>query len=294
MPDELQPVAGTGSAAVSTPSSDWRPYLNDELRADPVVSSWAEKTDYKDIPAVLKGFAHAQKRMGSAINLPGQGAKPEEVTALRQKLYEAGVFTAPPKTAGEYNLVAPNEYTGPKMNQETAQQFATMMHKHGISQAAVNDLLPLYLESLGGQQQITKADQESGMNELRKQFGEQFDTRFEMASRMLPGIFTDPKEMALYEQLGLGNDARFLGPLMRLSALAAQDSSFIDSLPVSGGQITGESATDEYAKILNDPKHPQYEGFRRNDPKAIAYVDALYRRAYGNKQVQLDAGGVSV
>lgn len=88
-------------------ASDWRGHLTDDLKADPVVSGWAEKASEKDIPSIIKGYAHAQKRMGSAINLPGKDAKPEELTALRSKLYESGVFAAPPVKPEEYGLADP-------------------------------------------------------------------------------------------------------------------------------------------------------------------------------------------
>jgi hypothetical protein len=279
----------------SATSSDWRPFITDELKADPVVAGWAEKASEKDIPSLLKTHAHLNKRMGSAINLPGADAKPEDVAALRERLYQAGVFAAPPKTPAEYGLAPPEALPkGVNWSPELAEKFATVLHKHGVPKAAVADLLPVYLEGIAGASQLVQADRESGMAKLRQDFGDQFDMRFEAAARMLPGIFTNPEEMALYDQLGLSNDARFLGPLMRLSALAMQDSSFLDSLPVSAGQITGDAATEEYARILNDKTHPMYEAFRRRDPKAEAYVDALYRKAHGNQRVQLDAGGMSV
>ena len=277
--------------AASSTTAEWRPFLTEELKADPVVSGWAEKASEKDIPALIKSYAHVQKRMGSAINLPGKDAKPEEVQALRQKLYEAGVFTAPPAQPDEYGLTKPDALPeGVQWNEALAGKFAAALHKHGVPKAAVADLLPLYLDAVGGSAGAIQSDRESGLTVLKQEFGEQFDERMELATRMAGGIFKSEEELALFNRLGLANDPRFLGPMLRLSALAAQDSSFIESLPVQGGQITGESATAEYAKVLNDTSHPHYEGFRRGDKAALAYVDDLYRRAYGTQKVSLDQG----
>ncbi|MCI0426919.1 MAG: hypothetical protein L0Z46_02740 [Nitrospiraceae bacterium] len=59
-------------------------------------------------------------------------------------------------------------------------------------------------------------------------------------------------------------------------------------LPPETGSVLTESAPsqaglqarEEYAKMLSDPKHPHYEGLRRRDPKAEAYANGLYDKAY--------------
>ena len=232
--------------------------------------------------------------MGSAINLPGKDAKPEEVSALRAKLYESGVFTAPPATPEDYGLSKPEALpAGVNWNPELSGKFAAALHKHGVPKAALADLLPLYQEAVSGAAGSLKTDHDSGMTQLKRDFGEKFDESMELAGRMVKGIFKTEEEQALYDRLGLGNDPRFLGPLLRLAPLMAQDSSFIDSLPVQGGASTGDEVRAEVSKIMSDPTHPMYEGYRRRDPKVERHIDNLYKQAYGNKPVNL-AEGVSL
>ena len=274
------------SPVVSSPSSDWRTYLNDELKADPIVSSWAEKASEKDIPALIKSYANASKRMGSAINLPGKDAKPEDVQALRAKLYEAGVFQAPPADPKEYGLVKPADLPeGLQWSDELSGKFATALHKHGVPKAALADLLPLYMEAIGGTTAALKVDRETALAALKSKYGEKYDERVEMVKRMMGGILQTPDELAFMEQTGLADHPKFLSVLLRLAPLAMQDSSFIDSLPRQGGEISGEKAKEEYAKIISDPTHPMYEGYRRRDPKVESYITELYRSAYGNGKV---------
>ena len=59
--------------------------------------------------------------------------------------------------------------------------------------------------------------------------------------------------------------------------------------PTDARTPAGEAAFAEYAKVVNDPTHPHHHGLKRGDKAANDYVDALYRKAYGNKQVALDA-----
>lgn len=285
----VTPVAPVQSAAPAP--GDWRTFLNDDLKADPVVSGWAEKATEKDIPTLLKTHAHLSKRMGSAINLPGADAKPEDVQALRTKLYEAGVFQAPPADPKEYELNKPDLLPeGLRWSDELSGKFATVLHKHGVPKAAVQDLMPLYLEALGASAKSLKVDQDKAFASLKAEHGEKYDERVEMVRRMTQGIFQDPEELAFFEETGIGDHPKFLSVMMRLAPLAMQDSSFIDSIPTKGGEITGDAAREEYAKVMSDPKHPMYEPLRRRDPKAEQYVNDLYRKAYGNEKVQIGEG----
>jgi len=265
-----------GQALSSQPNpSDWRGHLTDDLRADPVVSGWAEKASEKDIPSLIKGYAHAQKRMGSAINLPGKDAKPEDLAALRTKLYESGVFAAPPAKPEEYGLTDPgNLPEGVKFSPELAGKFAAAMHKHGIPKAALADLMPVYLEAIQGNAATLKTDADAKVQALRKEHGDKFDERWELADRLAKDIFKSDEELAFLAKTGAG--PLLYGPLLRLAHLASQDSSYIESLKPSGDGSA--NAASEHTKIMTDPKHPMHEAYRRSDPKVLEYIDGLYRK----------------
>ncbi len=264
--------------------NDWRGHLTDELKADPVVSSWAEKASEKDIGSIIKGYAHAQKRMGSAINLPGKDAKPEELTALRTKLMESGVIAAPPAKPEEYGLADPgNLPDGVKWSPELAGKFASVLHKHGVPKAAVADLLPVYLEAIHGQATALKTDAQAKMDELRKEHGEKFDERWELADRLAKDIFKSEEEINFFAKSGAG--PLLYGPLLRLSHLASQDSSYIDSLGSSPVGGTPQEVQAELQKVLTDKTHPHYAGIHGPTNTeayraADAYLQGLYEKAF--------------
>lgn len=65
------------------------------------------------------------------------------------------------------------------------------------------------------------------------------------------------------------------------------------SAPASVNQAH-EAANIEYAKVLSDPTHPHFAGFRRGEKAAEAYVDALYKKAFPDAApVQLGNEGPS-
>ena len=291
---------GTEAAVIEPPvtppapaTGDWRTHLTDELKTDPVVSSWSEKASEKDVSGLIKGYAHLSKRMGNAINLPGKDAKPEEVQALRTKLYEAGVFTPPPASPKDYGLLKPeNLPEGLQWSDELSNKFATALHKHGVPKEALADLMPLYMEALTGSTQAVQYDRDQAMAKIKMEHGEKYDERTEMVRRMMPGLFSQ-ESLDFFDKTGLGNDPMLLSTLLRLAPLAMQDSSFVESLPVKGGEITGEAAKAEYADIMSNPKNPKHEGYLRSDKAVMQYIDDLYKRAYGTG-VQKIGEGLSV
>lgn len=149
------------------------------------------------------------------------------------------------------------------------------MHKHGIPKAALADLMPVYLEAIQGRSATLKTDADARVAELRKEHGEKFDERWELADRLAKDIFKSDEELEFLAKTGAG--PLLYGPLLRLAHLAGQDSSYIDSLkPYGDGSA---NASSEHAKIMTDPKHPMHEAYKRSDPKVLEHIQNLYREA---------------
>ena len=282
----------SSTSVIDAPApAEWRTYLTDELKADPIVSGWAERAAEKDIPSLIKGMAHAQTRLGNVIPLPGKDAKPEELAGLRQRIYDAGILTAPPKTPDEYGLVQPDTpKEGAVWNQGLATKLATTLHKHGIPKAAVPDLLSLYDEAITGVDALVKTTVEEGTAVLRRELGDRYDELNEAAGRIMGAFFKTPQELMAWKASGLANDPNIMGPIMRMAPAFLSDSSFVAQIERPGGEITGEEAKAEMMKVYTDETHPHYKGFRRNDPKTSAYLKDLYEKAYGTKPVPIGSG----
>ena len=279
MPD---PVNGAAVLDPPAPSAaDWRPFLSDELKADPIVSGFAEKTDYKDIPSLIKGMAHAQHRMGSAINLPGKDAKPEDIQALKEKLYQSGVLPAPPTDVSAYNIQKPETMAeGTQWNDELAKSFGDTLLKHGASPALAQDMLALYEKALSGQVAALQGSAAESMAALKAEHGDKYDAAMEAGERLAQSIYKTPEEVEFFTKTGIGKHPLFLSVMTRLGLRAMQDSSFVDQVSAGAGSTTGAAAFEELTKIQTDPAHPMHKGFMANDPKVQEYISGLYRKAY--------------
>lgn len=290
------PEGDGGSAAVITQpvANDWRPHIPDEVKADPELSRVLQNAQEKDIPSLVKSFAHYERSKGTSIRLPGKDAKPEERTALRQRLYDAGVFEAPPGKPEEYAIAKPEKLPeGVEWSDELVGKLSTVLHKHGAPKALAADLLALHHEVLGGKAATLKTDYDAGMSALKKEHGDKYDERAEAVKRMIPQIFKTPEELAFFEQAGLGDHPGFLSVLLRIAPLAMSDSSFLSEIQRPGGEITGDAAREEVSKIMTDKDHPKHAGYWRQDPQVLAHIEELYRKAYGTQTVAIGGEGVS-
>lgn len=50
--------------------------------------------------------------------------------------------------------------------------------------------------------------------------------------------------------------------------------------PSAPSNPAGLQAREEYAKIISDPQHPMYEGFRRGEKSVMNHIDTIYKKAY--------------
>lgn len=247
--------------------------------------------DAKDLPSFVKTAFDAHREVGARIPVKTDG-KPESIQAWRKehlpKLYQSGILEAPPATPEEYEINKPPDLPDEMWSKENAAEFQRVLHKHHIPKSAMADLVALHAKTVTGANDILKTSMDEGLKALKSEFGDKYDERAEMANRLAKTIFKTPEELDFYERVGLGNHPGFLGVLMRLAPLAMSDSSFVKDARIGGA--SGEDVRDEVSRIMSDPKHEMYEGYRRNDRKVMRYIDDLYKKAYGTGTQDISGG----
>ena len=236
----------------------------------------------KDLPTLAKNYIESQRELGRRVRIPGKDAKPEETQAFKAKLIETGMLPAPLASPSDYGIAKPEGMAdGLQWSEELATNLAATLHKHGAPKELAADLLALHMQALAGSQQGLNASLEAGMAALKTEHGEKFEERQAAATRLATEIFTTPEELEFFEQTGLGNHPKFLSILMRLAPLAMQDSSFVAGMARPTGAMDQGEAVKEHTRVMSDPKHEHYAGYQKGDPKALAYVDSLYRKPAG-------------
>lgn len=207
------------------------------------------------------------------------------------KLYEAGVLARPPADPKEYGITRPEDMPeGLSWNEERATKFGQLGVKHHIPKEAMTELLQLHREAMVSTNEAIKTTYDEAMVGLHEEFGGEFEPRMEQAKRLAAIIFKDPESNAFFDETGLGNHPFFLSVLMRLAPYAAMDSSFMTGEGAGGtGGATGDDVRATLVDIYTNPKNPKHEAYMRADPKIMAEIDEMYKKAYGTAKIEIQS-----
>jgi hypothetical protein len=175
-----------------------------------------------------------------------------------------------------------------------AEKYAGILHKYGVDPAIVPELMQLHVEALTQAGEALKTSVEEGTKALKTEFGDKYDVLVEDAKRLTAAIFKTPDELEFFERTGLGNHPGFLGVIMRLAPLAMQDSSIMaSSSDTSGSSTAGADAVRaEHADIMTNKANPKHALYMAGDKATLDYVDSLYKKVFGDKQVEVSGGGM--
>ena len=133
---------------------------------------------YKSLPDLLKGAAHASKKLGEKtegmVKVPGENATPEEIAAYRKAM---GV----PDKPDAYEIKRPE---GKEYDVEGEKAFKALAHEHGLTGPQLQAIFEFYDKYEEGI--VTKmAEQQVKEHELaEKAFTEKYGTDAEKVKRL--------------------------------------------------------------------------------------------------------------
>ena len=259
---------------------DWHPFA-ESLKADADIAPHLDKIPEKDVTSLIKSHIHLSRRTGSAINLPGKDAKPEEVNALKQRLYDAGLFTAPPQSADKYDLRAPERMpTGVKgWNEDWTKKSADTFHKLGITGDQATGLMALHTEIMGEMAGGMIADATASDAKLRKEWGADYEGNAEYAGRAATKLYEQiPEAKDWMDRTGLGNHPALLKIFQWIGKNGEGDNGFMgNGTDVTTGLANAEG---EARDIINNPKNDKHELFWKGDQATKDLVAALMAKAH--------------
>lgn len=260
--EKTDAAAPNGAAA-----QDWRAGLPEDIRADKSLET------FKDIPDLAKSFIATKKMVGNATRIPGPDAKPEEWDTLYNKLGR-------PEAPDKYEFKRPEVPENVKYDEELETAFRGMAHKAGLStrqaQAVLEQFTTFSQERLGN---FTK-QMETGVGELKKEWGAKFDANVGAAARTVKELGGD-EIVALLNETGLGNHPAMIKFFAKLGEATSEDSLIIgDNANV---QETRDAILLKIHEIENDKTHPYNDAKAPYDVREVAkkQVSALYKQAYG-------------
>ncbi len=265
----VPPAAATPPAG--PPPLDWakvRDSLPEDIRKDP---SMGPITSFEGL---AKSFIHAQKAIGKdKISVPDKHASPEDWKGVFSKL---GV----PEKIEDYKLDLGEDTT---IDPAVLDKVKAVAHQKGVLPWQFESIVKEFNQVAKGiaDQQETeyKTSREGQINELKKSWGNEFDTQVKKANAALRHLLPDVKDQQALIDSGLGSNPAVLRMLSNAAKLMKNDD-FVGQGDGKLAGVTPEDALQKARAIQGDMNHPYRNEAHPNHKAAKDEVANLYKIAF--------------
>ena len=260
--------AGEGGAPAAA-VTDWTAGLDPDVKEFVGVKGW------KEPKAVVESYRNLEKIVGAdKIVVPKADAPDAEWNAVWDKLGR-------PKTPDEYGFKAPDGFPEGLYSADAAKEYAQAAHKAGLTAkqaAAIHDWFAG--KTVADFQTGTKAAEEAKAAldaELRKEWGQAYDGKLELARRAAAAFGSKEALDALDERMGGAAMVKMwatIGEKMGEDTLLQGSGGGFGMTPAQGkAEISRLHADGEFMKAYMDRWHPAH-----ND--AVKRMEAAHAAAY--------------
>lgn len=167
---------------------------------------------FKEPIEVGRAYVELEKKLGSSVQIPKADASPEEWGKFFSRVGR-------PDSPDKYEL--PEE----GLTDELRARIRKEAYESGATPKMVQALIGTILEDAKARMQAEeKASEErftASVNELKKEFGDQYEANVQLANRALKGLF--PSAAQAFIDRGFGNDPALIRDLVALGRRLGED-----------------------------------------------------------------------
>ena len=250
-------------AITSTTQSTWKDSISEEFRKDPNIEKFTE------IDALAKSYINATRMIGQdKVVIPTNNSTEEQWNEVYDKLGR-------PESAEKYSLDAKSKVVS--LDENAVKQFAETSHKLGLNNKQAQGLLEFYKQNMEGTAQQAKIDTETAQaqaeQELRSEWGREFDVRVKQASSLAKAnIKPEVLDMTLSNGTRLGDHPEIIKGFAKIAGMMSEDK--IVSTESESVQ-SNQSIQDEIDTIINDRASPYWNKSHPNHDKQVQQVYTL-------------------
>lgn len=259
--------ANTGAATnAGTQAPAWNSGFDEDTSAYVQNKGWQSPADILNSYRALEKFQGGSKNL---LELPGVDAEPEAWDQVYNKLGR-------PESPDKYELNMPENG-----DEQLANWFKETAHKTGLTAKQAQSLFESYNELVGNQtaemQAMTAQQSEQQIGELKKEWGQAFDTQIDAGRRAAQALGYDEAKLSDIEQkLGTGEMLRLFASI---GSKMGEDSFVDGGRSDSGFGVTPAMARQQIAELKMDK---QFMGEYMNGNKdAVAKMKRLMEQAHG-------------
>lgn len=218
-------------------AENWHSKLPGELK---------DHASLKSIPSLellAKNYVETKGMVGKRLQMPGEGATPEELGAWRKV---TGAPEKPEGYLGDAKTIRPDTIPEGLWDPAGEKKFLAIAHKHSLPPAAVKDILAYYGESIATS--LTGAKEQEGVilqaegAKLRTAWGKDYDGNLALSERMALTVGLDPKTHPIF------TNADVVQAFAKMGKLVSEDKL------VTGGAPSIAATIASKASEITDPK----------------------------------------
>lgn len=214
------------------------------------------------LPDLAKAFVETKGLVGKKLEMPGEGATPEQIAAWRKTV---GAPEKPEGYRGDAKTLKPESLPDELWNADAESKFLGIAHKHHLPPAAVKEILDFYGNSLVETAKAGEADAakmvEAETAKLRQTWGGEFEANINNAKTIAKLAELDPMTDPMF------TSARYVEAFAKLSKLISGDKAVTGET-----QSLGATVADRIKDI--------------SDPKSQSMLAREYRGEFGSQRQQ--------
>jgi hypothetical protein len=252
-------------------ATTWIDGLPEDVRGEKTL----EKFKGEDgLAKLTQSYIGLEKKLGTAVWIPQEGAKPEEVSDFRKKL---GIPESPDKYEIKYK-----EHEVLKYDENTDKIYKTLAHEIGLTPKQAQRLADFDSDRIIGAFDEMQKGYEKSVTEVKEEWGNDYQVNLDRANNVIRK-FADEKDMEAIKRFE--NDPT-LCRIFNKIGLSMSEHKFV---PNNGADVAGtkealQARADELVAIYTNPK---LEESKRKAAQAEAIK--IFEQLHGTKQVSSSA-----
>ncbi len=289
------PVATESLAPATPPLEGAAPTVSfiDSLPDD--LKSEVSLQKFKNLPDLAKSYIHQEKLIGSSIRIPGEDAAPEAKKAFFDRVTSVpGILHIDPSNPESIKsafkrLGAPEsvvEYDLGIEGKEGISDDLILAFKEkalnvGLNKDQAKEIANLLASSASKGIEQSKQDIQNGINLLKQDWGNDFDTKLSQA-----------KEAFGWYETKFPNEAKLLKASAGNNPMVVRMLSDMHGALTERGHITGQGtgllqgsagARQKLEVIKKDNAHPVWHQYHPEHKQALQDYDSLFKQAYSGQ-----------
>ena len=256
------PVSST-TEPQPTVNKTWKEAISEEFRSDPNIEKFTE------IDALAKSYINATKMIGQdKVAVPNKNSTEDQWNEVYDKLGR-------PESADKYSLNVKSDVV--PIDEGSIKQFADNAHKLGLNQKQAEGILDFYKTNMEGMAQQSQVDTETAQaqsaQELRQEWGREFDTNVKKAgalakANMNPEIL----DMELKNGMRVGDHPEIIKGFAKIAGMMSED----NMVTTESEQVnSNKDIESQISTITNNTDGPYWNKRHPDHDKTVQQVYTL-------------------